>query len=334
MKGKQMKKRGSLFLSLLVLGALIVTSLVSVSLAVSADKYPSKPITILVPFRAGGNTDINMRIWAQFLPKYLGQPVVVQNNPGPGAVAGTLEVGRADPDGYTIGVVSDSLYTSRLMLSSGPDPNDFEPLAQLVANPYILVVSEKMGFKNVQDMAAYAKQHPKELLVAINPGTGSQIYTVIVMNSLGIEPQYVPSKGGGERSIALAGGHQHAALDSYTSIQSLIDGKKVLAFATTSPHRIDMYKDIPTLVEQGFNVDTDLNMWEGILVRKGTPPEVIQTLLAAFEKVTKDKEPMDQFKKIYSNVSFVKGEELKKFLTKNEARLRKYIFDLGLNYKK
>lgn len=320
--------------SMLVFAAIGMALLLPMSIAVSAEKYPSKPVTILVPFRAGGNTDINMRIWAQFLPKFLGQPVLVQNNPGPGAVAGTLEVGRAEPDGYTIGVLSDSLYTSRLMLSHGPDPNDFEPVAQLVANPYVLVVSEKMGFKNVQDMIAYAKQRPKELLVAINPGTGSQIYTVILMNGLGIEPHYVPSKGGGERAIALAGGHQHATLDSFTSVQSLIDGKKVRALATTSAQRIDMYKDIPTFVEQGFPIDTDLNLWEGLLVRKGTPLEVTQTLLTAFEKVTKDQEAMNQFKKIYSNVAFVKGEGLKKFLTKNEARLRKYIFELGLNYKK
>lgn len=320
--------------SMLVLAAIGVAFLHPMSIALSADKYPAKPVQIIVPFRAGGNTDINMRIWAQFLPKYLGQPVVVQNNPGPGAVAGTLEVGRAEPDGYTIGVLSDSLYTSRVMLSHGPDPNDFEPVAQLVANPYILVVSEKLGFKNVQDMVAYAKKNPKELLVAINPGTGSQIYTVILMKGLGIEPQYVPSKGGGERAIALAGGHQHATLDSFTSIQSLIDGKKVRALATTSAHRIDMYKEIPTLIEQGFNIDTDLNLWEGLLVRKGTPPEVTQTLLSAFEKVTKDKGAMDQFKKIYSNVAFVKSEELKKFLAKNEARLRKSIFELGLDYKK
>jgi tripartite-type tricarboxylate transporter receptor subunit TctC len=319
------------FGTLLTLGAIAGVLVLSCPCPGSAANYPVKPLRIIVPFQAGGQTDLTGRTYAQFLPKYLGQPVVIENNPASGAVAGTLDVGKSKPDGYTLGLFADALLVSKYTLPIAPDYKDFEPVCQVLALPYVIAVSEKSGFKTLKEMVDFGKKNPKTLTVGINPGAGSHLYTAIMMNALGIDPNYIPAKSGAERRTALAGGHIQVSVDTMASFRSFVDAKKIFILAVTSNGRVDMYKDVPTFKELGS--DVVIMSWEGIFAPKGTPKDVIKTLEAAFEKTAKDKELIETFRKNLEAPDFMNAEALNAFMVKQDAKIKATIDDLGLTYK-
>jgi len=151
---------------------------------------------------------------------------------------------------------------------------------------------------------------------------------VMVMKALGIEPNYVPSGSGAERATDLAGGHLQLSMDTMSSFRSYIDAKKIRALGVTSEQRIALYKDVPTFKEQGYDVVS--YYYEGLFVPKGTPAEVIQILESAIETASKEKTVMDMFEKNLQNVAFMKSEDFKKYLAKEELRLKDLIQEMGL----
>ncbi len=294
----------------------------------ASEKFPVKPITIIVPFSAGGATDLNARFIAQYLSKFLGQSVLVENRPGAGGIEGTSAVAKARPDGYTLVMNGEALIISYYTVGGAPNPKDLEPVAQVPGYPRLLAVSEKSGFKTIQDMKAFAKKDPKKLLVGINPGSGSHLDTVNIMKAMNLEPNYVPFKGGAERNVALAGGHILVTVDGMAALRSYIEAKKVIPLGVGSPQRMDLYKDIPTLKEQG--VDVTSFSWEGFWAPKGTPAEILQILETAFEKTAKEKALVEQLAKNYVNIYFLNREAFSKFLAQEEVRKKNLIEALGL----
>lgn len=299
-----------------------------ISSSSAAEKFPIKPVTIIVPFSAGGATDLNARFIAQYLSKHLGQPVLVENRPGAGGIEGTKALTQARPDGHTLVMNGEALLISYYMVPGAPNPKDLEPVAQIPGYPRLLAVSEKTGFKNVQDLIAFAKKDPMKLLVGVNPGSGSHLDTVNMMKAMGIEPNYVPFKGGAERNVALAGGHILATADGMAALRAYIEAKKVIALGVGSPQRMDLYKDIPTLKEQG--VDVTSFSWEGFWAPKGTPVEVLQILESAFEKTSKESALAEQLAKNYVSIYYLNREDYSKFLVQEEARKKSLIEALGL----
>ena len=300
----------------------------SVSPTWSAEKYPVKPITIVVPYNAGGTTDLDARIWAQYLPKFIGQPVVVENIPGAGSVKGTLEVGKSKPDGYTLGMFGYGYMMAPYILPNAHNIKDFEPVARVMSVPYILGTSEKTGFKSLQELVDFGKKNPKKVQAGMNKGTGDHVHMVMVMKALGIEPNYVPSGSGAERATDMAGGHLQLSMDTMSSFRSFIDAKKVRALGVTSSDRIGLYKEVPTFKEQGYDLVS--YYYEGLFVPKGTPAEVIEVLENAIEKASKEKALQDMFDKNLQNVAFMNSEEFKKFLAKEDLRLKDLIQEMGL----
>jgi tripartite-type tricarboxylate transporter receptor subunit TctC len=299
--------------------------LLGLSIAAAADKFPVKPITIIVPFQAGGATDFDARVFGQQLPKELGQNCVIENHPGSGGVEGTWTAAKAKPDGYTIMLNGQTLMISYYLLPKAAYYTEFEPVANAISYPRMVAVSEKSGFKTLKEMVAWAKENPKKLLVGINPGATSHLDTVTIMKALGIEPKYVPFKSGAERGVALAGGHLQVSVDSYSSFRSYIDAKKVIALGVASPKRV---AGIPTLREQG--TDVVLNAWEGFFAPKGTSAEALQILDAGIEKASKDKVVVDQLEKNFVNPDYMKRDEFTKFVAKEDARIKALVQELGL----
>jgi tripartite-type tricarboxylate transporter receptor subunit TctC len=331
-----MKERGSTkFRIRIELLLVLVTFAVGLSLpvvpAISAEKFPVKPITIIVPYSAGGTTDLDARLWAQHMPKHLGQPVVVENQPGGAAVRGTLEVKKAKPDGYTLGMFGYAFLVAPYTLPNTHNLDDFIPLAQVMTVPYILGSSERTGFKSLKELVDYAKKNPKKVLAGMNKGTGDHINMVMAMKTMGIEPNYIPSGSGAERAADLAGGHLQLSMDSMSSFRSYVEAQKVRALGVTTSERVDLYKDVPTFKEQGFDLVS--YYWEGLFVPKGTPPAIIQALESAIEKTSKEPAVIDQFRKNLQTLAFMKSDDFKKFIAKENDRIRDIIQEIGLMYK-
>ncbi len=284
----------------------------------AADSFPAKPVSIIVPYAAGSTTDLTGRIFAQALSKHLGQSVVIVNRAN--TVQGEIEVGRERPDGYTLGFFGTGAFSlAKFLVPVYPDPANFELLVQLIADFRVLAVSEASGFKSVKELMDFGRKNPKKVLVGINPGTTSHLDSVTIMKAMGIEANYVPFKSGGERALAVAGGHVQVTVDSLSALRPYADAKKVRILGVAAPSRVDLYKEVPTLREQGVQADS-LNII-GIFTPKGVPEAVLKTLEAAFAKAVKDPELLDQLRKVAQVPAFQNRREFATSFAEEAVRI-------------
>jgi len=246
-------------------------------------KWPSKPITIIVPFPAGSITDSMARLLADSLSKTLGQPVIVENKGGANGSIGAAEVARAAPDGYTLlATNSSSITVNPLVYKNSPyKSTDFAPVALVLDAPFILNVNPEWAKKNsinsVKDLVAFARSHPSDLSYG-SGGQGNLAHLAFAMwgNDAKFEATHVPYKAGSQASMAMMSGEVNTLFDTLASVPQIQAGK-VKALAVTPKHRISQMPDIPTMAEAGFP-DIDVTFWLGLLAPAGTPPEVVEKL--------------------------------------------------------
>jgi tripartite-type tricarboxylate transporter receptor subunit TctC len=306
-----------------------ITLLVSQGKVSSAADYPKKPVTLVVPYPAGGRTDLVGRLLAQVLPKYLKQPAVVVNKAGAGTVLGTIEVTKADPDGYTLGFFSNGLVASHYVLPDTPVLlKDLEPIANINFDPTSMAAAAKTGFANLKQLIEFSKKNPNKLSVGINQGTATSLYTFAFMKLAGIKVTYVPFKGGGEAKTALAGGHIDAHFDAPYIYKPLVDAQKVRFMGITAERRDEFFPEIPTLKEQG--VDISWGSWNGVFAPKGTPVEIIQVLEKAIASAMNDKELLDMYKKNQISLSYKNRQEYIRFLENEDKVYRQEAIETGL----
>ena len=177
------------------------------SFAAGAQSYPAKPVSLLVPYPAGGRTDLTARVVAQFLKNELGQPVVVVNKPGASGVLGAKEVARAAPDGYTLGFFSTGFLTTQYTVPTPTDVRQYELVALVNYDPAAVSASVARGWQSLGQVVAAAKAKPRSLRVGINPGSSAHIFAAAFCDAAGIEAPFVPFKGGSEGGAAIGGGH-------------------------------------------------------------------------------------------------------------------------------
>jgi len=318
-------------LSIRMMLAWIIALTLPATFAEAADSYPVKPVSIVVPYAAGSTTDLAGRVFAHALTKQLGQSVVIVNRPN--TVQGEIEVGRERPDGYTLGFFGTGAFTlAKQLLSVYPDPANFELLVQLIAESRVLGVSEKSGFKTVKEVMDYGRKNPKQLLVAINPGTTSHLDTVTIMKAMGIEANYIPFKSGAQRAVAVTGGHVQVTVDSIASLRPHADAGKIRILGVAAPQRNEMYMDIPTLREQGVDADS-LNII-GVFAPKGVPESVLQTLEAGFEKAAKAPELLEQMRKVSQRPAFLNRRDFAKSFAEESIRIATIAKELNLGAQK
>ena len=268
---------------------LIAAALAAGSSAVLAQPaYPAKPITIIVPFTAGGTTDILARQVGQQLSMRLGQPVVVENRPGAGANIGTAQAARAAPDGYTLlmGTVGTHAINQSLYKNLNFDPiKDFAPLTRIAMVPNVLVVTSSLPAKNVQDLIAYGKANPGKLTFA-SAGSGSSIHLSGELFKLmaGIDMLHVPYKGSAPAVADLIGGHVAMMFDNLPSSMPHVRSGKLRALAVTSLQRASSIPDVPTIAESGVS-GYEATSWFGMLAPAGTPPAIVAKLNAEIVQI-------------------------------------------------
>ena len=255
-----------------------------------AQEFPSKPITVVVPFSAGGPTDTVARNLAQALSKPLKQTVIIENVGGAGGTIGTTKVARAPADGYTLLLMHIGHSTSSALyrnLQFHPI-NDFEPLGLVVDVPMTLVAKKDLAPNNFKELLAYIKAN-KDKISYGNAGLGSASHLcgLLLMSSIQTDLTTIPYKGTAPAMNDLVGGQIDLMCDQTTNTTGQIKGGRIKAYGVTSKARIPSLSDIPTLHEQGLN-NFEVGVWHGIYAPKGTPKPVLDKLVAALQESLQD----------------------------------------------
>ncbi|MBI3532084.1 MAG: ABC transporter substrate-binding protein [Curvibacter sp. PD_MW3] len=261
------------------------------SLSFAQDKYPGKPITIICPYPAGGNTDQRSRQFGRFISTALGQPVVVDNKPGAGGNIGTEAIVRAKPDGYTIGMGNFApLSVNPTMFKKvNFDPlKDLAPICLIERGPLVLMVRPDSPFKSVKDIVAAAKAKPGYLTYA-NGGTGGSHHLAAEMfkNMAGVFITNIPYKGGAPAAMDLMGGQVDMMFEQMYAASANIRAGKLRPLAITSLKRSPQFPDVPTMAEQGFP-GYEISNWQGLVAPAATPKPIIQLLNEVTNKALAD----------------------------------------------
>ena len=269
------------------LKSLFALSLVAPVLWANAQTYPARPLTIVVPFPAGGALDTVARVIAEQMRADLGQPVVVDNRAGAGGTIGSALVARAAPDGYTIllGSVATHAIAAGLYAKLAYDPiDDFAPITQLTSSPLVLTTSPQSKAKNVAELIAEAKAQPGRLNYAsTGNGTALHIAGEVFRKATGVDVVHVPYGGGAQATSAMLAGEVSYVLGNPQLVVSLIQSGRLRGLAVTGPARLAALPDLPTLKEAGIP-GVDITTWFGLWAPKGTPAAVVERLNASARK--------------------------------------------------
>ena len=258
-----------------------------------AQEYPSRPITLIVPYPPGGGVDSMARIVAERLTTALGQQVVVDNRGGGGGNIGTRAVARAAPDGYTLllGHTATISINPSLYANAGYDPEkDFSGIGLMAAMPVALIAHPSFGPKNIKELVTYAKAQKGQLNIGTSSlGTGGYMCAELFKSLAGIEAQIVPYKGTAPLMNDLMGGHVPIAFGVLPPAMGNIDAGTLRAVAVTSMKRFSMLPDVPTVDESGMP-GFDAVLRYGLLAPKGTPQPIIDRLNTELRKLVADDE--------------------------------------------
>ncbi len=275
----------------LVLSAAALSLAVAHAATAQAAGYPERSIELVVPFAAGGPTDVFARIYAQALGERLGQSVVVVNKPGAGGNIGTTFAARSKADGYTlmIGTVSTHAFNAALYKSLPFDPmEDFTPVVQITEVPQILVVPPALGVKNLKELLALAKAKPGVYSYgSAGPGSSNHVSGAMFASMAGLDLIHVPYKGSGPALNDVLAGRLSVFFDALSTTLPWIAQGKLVPIGVASPKRLEQLPDIPTLTESGLPGYLSYT-WNIVFAPKGTPADVVAKLNDASNQVMRD----------------------------------------------
>jgi tripartite-type tricarboxylate transporter receptor subunit TctC len=264
---------------------------------VSAQSYPSRPITVVVPFSAGGPTDTVTRLVSEVMSKDLGQQVVVENVGGAGGTLGAARVAKAAPDGYTLLLHHIGIATSATLYRKLPYDalKDFEYIGLVTDVPMTIVARPNFEATDLKGLVDYVKAN-KDKVTYANAGIGaaSHLCGMLFMSAIETQVTTVPYKGTGPAMTDLLGGQVDFMCDQTTNTTNQIKGGKIKAYATTSPKRLAALPDVPTASEGGLK-DFQVGIWHGLYAPKGTPKEVSDRLVGALQKALQDDNVKSRF---------------------------------------
>jgi tripartite-type tricarboxylate transporter receptor subunit TctC len=299
----------------------------------SQEKFPSKPVTILLGYPPGGSTDTTARAIAPVLERILGQPVVIQNRPGAAALVGTMQVANAPPDGYTITVA-----TTQLSLLPAVDQvfgrppsftrDQFAPIALVSADPSVLFVNASQPWKTFQELVDDAKKRPGQIVYSSGGLYGTTHLAIeIVLNATGTKMRHLPTAGGGPALTAVLG--NHAAL---LAAHPAVGGPQARAgtlrpIGTMGAKRVASFPDVPTLKELGY--DAQYYQWNGIFTQAKVPEPIITILRQAVAKAVKDPEFIRAMEKVGSGIDYLDRDEFRPWWDADSHRTEDTVRAIG-----
>lgn len=295
--------------------------------------YPTKQITMVVPFPPGGPTDQVARVLAQKMSEQMGQTIVVDNRGGANGNIGAAAVAKAPADGYTVLYNTSSITLSKALYKSLAYDleRDFAPVALTAAVPLALVVNPSLPVSNVKEFIAYAKSNPGKLSYgSAGSGNVTHLAAFQFLQMSGIQATHVPYKGSAPADADLAGGQTQFMTDTVNSVAAFIRDKRIKILAVTTAKRIELFPDVPTLAEAGM-AGFEATAWQGMLVPANTPAPVIQKLNAEFMKALQNP---DVRKKLALQGAEPLGstpEEYGKYIKSEIARWAKVVKETGVS---
>ena len=294
--------------------------------------WPNKPIRYIVPFAAGGTTDILARVVGEKLGVALGQTIVVENKAGQGGSAGAAELARAAPDGYTIGggTISSHAINATLYDKLPYDPvTSFEPITMYVTLPNVLVVHPSVPAHNVRELIALLKAQPdKHSFGSAGVGTSQHISGELFNTLAGVKMQHVPYRGSGPMIPELLGGTLLIAFDNITTVIQHIKAGKLRALAVTTAKRSGVAPEVPTMAESGLT-GYELSSWQAVFAPAGTPKPIIDRLYTEIGKILKMPDVAKRFSELGLDVSGMPPAELAALIKADVPRLGKVVKDSG-----
>jgi len=316
------------WLNHLALGSLFA----ALAIGASAQPYPTKPIRLVVPFPAGGTTDVLARAAAQKLTETLGQPVVVDNRPGAGGNIGAELVAKSPPDGYTLlmGTVGTHAINPSLYPKMPYDHvRDFVPVILVAGVPNVLVINPALPVNSVQELIAYAKANPGKLNFA-SSGNGTSIHLSgeLFKTMAGVQITHVPYKGSAPALQDLVGGQVQLMFDNLPSALALIKGGRLKALAVTSKERAPALPDVPTMTESGLP-GFEASSWFGLLAPAGTPQPVVAKLNAEIAKWLASPEAKEKLLAQGANAAGGTPEDFTRHIAAETAKWQKVVKESG-----
>jgi tripartite-type tricarboxylate transporter receptor subunit TctC len=313
-----------------ILGALVAASLTA-SLPALGQSYPSRPVRMVVPYSAGGATDIVMRIVALKLPEFLGQQVVVDNRPGAGGLIGTDTAAKAAPDGYTLLATSTPHVILPHLHKKIPFDalKDFSPIMQFGDQPYALTTHPSLGVSSVKELIALAQKQPGKINYASSGNGGAQhMFSALFVSMAKIDMVHIPYKGSGPARADLLGGQVKVGCLGIASVLPNHKAGQLRILAVTSAKRSPEVPDVPTIGEtvKGYHA----SLWQGLSVPRGTPRAVIERIQRDVGKVMQVADAKSAFERAGTNIVVTDSKAFGELLKEDYAKWGKVARDVKL----
>jgi tripartite-type tricarboxylate transporter receptor subunit TctC len=308
--------------------ALAILALIALSTAPSAQDYPQGPVTLIVPYPAGGATDFVARLLQPKLTESLGQPVVIENRPGAGGNVGSAAALRAAPDGRTVLFTTNAVMTLNPHLFSdfGFDPlKQAEPVVQTTQSSLLLATHPSVPANSLAELVAFAAKNPGKVTYGTG-GAPMQIIGELISKRANIQMQHVPYKGAAPAINDAVGGHIQAVIMQISSITPFIEGKKLKPIAVSSSQRIKTMPDVPTLSESFGGIEG--TNWYGVFVPAGTPKPIVDKLNAVFVKALNEPDVLDKLDKAGEQVIAGTPADLERRVREDYARWAAFLKEL------
>ena len=320
--------RKATFSKLTFAGALVTAA---VSWGWAAEPYPNKPVRMIIPFGAGGSTDVLIRIVAARMPEALGQQVVIDNRTGAGGLIGTDIAAKSNPDGYTLlATGSPHVIVPNLYKKVPFDVlKDFSPIMQIASKPYGLVVHPSLGVKSVKELIALAKKEPgKHNYASSGQGGAMHLFQALFVNMANIDIVHVPYKGSGPVRGDLLGGQIKIGCLGLSSIIQHHQAGQLRIIAVTTAKRSPELPDIPTIAETlpGY----DASLWSGLLAPRGTPAAAINRIQRDVAKLLQTAEVRIAYQRAGTDIVATDPKAFSDFLSLEYAKWGKVVRDLKL----
>jgi len=317
-----------------LLKLLVALLVVLPPLAQAQDTYPSRPLTMVVPFPPGGVADLTGRPTAAAMEKILKQPVVVSNKPGAGGATGMSAVATAKPDGYTVLMALSSISiipeADKLFgRQAAYQMNQLAPVALISADPTVLVVRAESPWKTVQDFVEDAKKRQGALSFS-SSGVYGTLHMAMEMfaHSAGVKMRHVPFTGAGPAMTALLGGHVDAFASGPSTIIAQVKAGKLRVLGSWGTTRLASLPDVPTFKELGYK-DVEFYIWSGVFAPAGTPAPVMKTLRDGVRQAVQDPDFKKAMEKIETPVHYLDAPEFQKFWDEDAKRLAEAVHRVG-----
>lgn len=322
------KKLQTVFLISLL--SIMIFSMPVFSQQTETAKYPTRPITFIIPFSAGGSTDLAVRLICKEAERFLGQTIVVVNKPGGGGSVGVAAVSVAKPDGYTIGFSPGGapLFIMPYLQKLPYHPvKDLEYIMQFVAQDFGILVKGDAPFTSLKELLDYGRQNPEKMVYGTNaPNSISNLIFEQVVRKENIQTKHIPFKSSPEYQAAVIGGHVLFAVGEFS--YSFIESGQLRVLACLSEKRSSTYPRVPTLKELGYDIQCPVLM--GIMASKGTPDEIVRKLEDAFSQAMRQPAFINGMKELKLTIVHRNSKELTEYVSQNYDAFGRLLKELRL----